>query len=74
MKIIFDDQILEDGQLGEVKIEASAIEGKFDVVAIQRGETRILKTFDSEADAKTWLNALGDKLVAEEGISTLDAR
>ena len=72
MKIIFDNQILEDGQLGEVKIEAS--KGKFDVVARQRDEKRVLKTFDTEADAKTWLNALGDKLVKEDGISTLDAR
>lgn len=74
MKIIFDDQMIEDGRLGEVKIVQSATEGDFDVVAIDRDDTRVLKTFDTRAKADTWYNGFMDKLHAEEGIRTLDAR
>ena len=74
VKMLFDSMILDDGQLGEVQIEASTVDGKFDVVSHSRGNSYVLKTFDSEVDAQTWLSSLADKLAAEEGISTLDFR
>ena len=74
MKMIFDGIIIEDSFLRDVRVIPSAEQDKFDVVAKNRGETRILKTFDTEEAATAWVNELGDKLVAEKGIATLDMR
>ena len=66
--------IIEDSFLRDVCVENSEAQGKFDAVAKDRDTTRVLKTFDTAAEAKTWINALGDKLVAEDAIAALDVR
>lgn len=74
MKVVFDGKILAQHFLDDVDVVASKTKGKFDAVCVYGAETKVLKTLDTEADAKAWVNALGDKLLKAEGIEALDAR
>lgn len=75
MKVVFDGLILEDVFLQKVDVAVSTKDpSKFDVVAHYGETVTVLETFDTEAEAKNFINTLGEKLVNAEGLTTLDAR
>ena len=76
MRIIFEGKILRDSVLQDVQHAPSETEGKTDAVALQSDEKKIvLKTFDTEQEAITYINQLSDKLIAAlESDEIMDAR
>ena len=73
LKLQFEGRIIDGNQLGHITVQASATEGKFDVVAMSHPEPLVLKTYDTEDAAKSGVADVADKL-RELGIEVIDAR
>lgn len=74
MRVLFDGLILEEVYLQKVSVTVSAEDpSKFDVVSSYGDELTVLATFDTQAEAKTYVNNIGEKLKAE-GSSIVDVR
>ena len=58
MRFLFDGKILTESLLHNVQSKQSETEGKWDAIALV-GEPVILKTFDTEREAKDYINRIG---------------
>ena len=73
MRILFDGLMIDNLYLKDVSTAVSAVDtAKFDVVAKNGDENRVLATFDTEREAKDCVNALGQKMKAAESGDIVD--
>ena len=66
-RLLFDGMILHDGNLQHVRsIKSEEHSEKWDAVSIINGINTVLKTFDTEQEAKDFINGISDEMIANE--------
>ena len=74
MRILFDGMLIDAHFLQDVGTEASETADKFDAVSYNGDDKRILGTFDSEREAKDFVNKIGEKISEAEHDDVVDVR
>ena len=67
MRILFDGLLIDNLFLKDVGVAVSEVDStQFDVVAKNGDNNRVLETFDTEREAKDYVNRLGQKMSCRE--------
>ena len=73
MRILFDGLLIDNLFLKDVGVAVSEVDStQFDVVAKNGDNNRVLATFDTEREAKDYVNRLGQKMKAAESGDIVD--
>ena len=74
MRILFDGMLMDAMFLNDVRTEASETADTFDAVSYSGDRKTVLGTFDTEREAKDFVNTLGEKISDADHDEVVDVR